>query len=96
MNKMLLLLLLLRKLQLSLPLQRVYDILVDECFPVAVFHVDRARAGVDIDERERERVRESRRVSQRREERLGRDFCTDLTMIVAPKMRINGSANNNP
>ena len=93
---MLLLLLLLRKLPLSLPLQRVDDILVDESFPVAVFHVDRARAGVDIDERERERVRESRRVSERREERLGRDFCTDLTMIVAPKMRINGHANNNP
>ena len=96
MNKMLLLLLLLRKLPLSLPLQRVDDILVDERFPVAVFHVDRARAGVDIDERERERVRESRRVSERREERLGRDFCTDLTMIVAPKMRIKGHANNNP
>ena len=69
MNEMLLLLLLLRKLPLSLPLQRVDDILVDERFPVAVFHVDRARAGVDIDERERERVRESRRVSERREER---------------------------
>ena len=62
MNKMLLLLLLLRKLPLSLPLQRVDDILVDERFPVAVFHVDRARAGVDIDERERER--ESERVGE--------------------------------